>query len=117
MLIIEKKEDIRTLQSMGMTMPEIRKLFLLEGWLISIFGALLGLFLGATICVLQQNFGIIPMQGTAPGAFIVNVYPVEMRLLDFVITFLTVLFIGYIASRFPVRYITKRYISEEINEV
>ncbi len=114
MLVIEKKEDIRTLQSMGMTMPEVRKLFLLEGWLISIIGAMLGLFLGAIICVLQQKFGIIPMQGSTPGAFIVNVYPVEMRLLDFVVTFLTVLFIGSIASRFPVHYITRRYISEEI---
>jgi len=117
MLIIEKKEDIRTLQSMGMTMPEIQKLFLLEGWFISIIGALAGLLFGAVICLLQMKFGLIPMQGSTPGAFIVNAYPVEMRLLDFVITFLTVLAIGYLASRFPVRYITRRYMSEERNGV
>ncbi len=113
MLILEKKEDIKTLQCMGMTMPEIRKLFLLEGWLISIIGALAGLAIGAIICLLQIKFGFIPMQGSNPDAFVVNSYPVEMRLLDFVLTFVTVLVIGYLASRFPVRYITRKYMGEE----
>jgi lipoprotein-releasing system permease protein len=116
MLIIEKKEDIGTLRSMGMTIPDIRSLFLLEGWLISLFGALAGLALGAILCLLQMKFGFVPMQGSTPGAFIVNSYPVEMRALDFVITFATVLVIGYLASRFPVRYITRKYMSEERSE-
>lgn len=113
MLIIEKKEDIGTLRSMGMTIPDIRKLFLLEGWLISIIGALAGLILGALICFLQMKFGFVPMQGSTPDAFIVNYYPVEIRALDVVLTFATVLVIGYLASRFPVRYITRRYMAEE----
>jgi lipoprotein-releasing system permease protein len=113
MLILEKKEDIKTLQCIGMTMSEIRKLFLLEGWLISIIGALAGLVIGAIICFLQMKFGFIPMQGSNPDAFVVSAYPVEMRLLDFVLTFVTVLVIGYLASRFPVRYITRKYMGEE----
>ena len=115
MLIIEKKEDINTFRSMGMTIAEIRQLFLLEGWLISMLGAVAGLIFGAILCVLQMKFGFIPMQGSSPDAFIVNAYPVEMRALDFVITFATVIVIGYLASRFPVRYITRRYMNEERN--
>jgi len=117
MLIIEKKEDIKTLQSIGMTMADIKKLFLLEGWLISILGALLGIILGIIIAVLQQQFGFIPMQGSNPGAFIVNYYPIEIKFLDIVIIFFTVLIIGYLASRFPVRYITRKYIVDEVNDV
>ena len=113
MLIIEKKGDINTFRSMGMTINEIRSLFLLEGWLISIIGAFVGLFAGFIICMIQLKFGLVPMQGSAPDSFIVSAYPVEMRALDFVITFVTVLVIGYLASRFPVRYITRRYLTEE----
>jgi lipoprotein-releasing system permease protein len=116
MLIIEKKEDVVTFRSLGMSITEIRKLFLLEGWLISVFGALAGLAMGALFCVLQQKYGFIPMQGSSPNSFIVNSYPVDMRILDFIMSLVTVLIIGYIASRFPVRYITRKYMTESISK-
>jgi lipoprotein-releasing system permease protein len=116
MLIIEKKEDVVTFRSMGMSIPDIRKIFLLEGWLIAVLGAVAGLFLGAVLCLLQQKYGFIPMQGSTPNSFIVDSYPVDMKAGDFILTFVTVLSIGYVASRFPVRYITRRYMGQGMSK-
>lgn len=108
MLIIDKKQDISTLRSMGANEKTIQKIFLLEGWLISISGALIGIVLGSVICLLQIQYGFIKLSGG--GNFIVNSYPVALQISDIFIIFTTVVLIGYIASRFPVRYITKRYL-------
>ncbi|MFN8256971.1 MAG: FtsX-like permease family protein [Bacteroidales bacterium] len=105
MLIIDKKNDIITLQNLGATNNLIRNIFLLEGWLISIIGAFAGLLLGAFISWIQLEFGIIRF----PESFIVTNYPVEMQALDFVYVFITVVFIGFLSSWYPVRYITKKH--------
>ncbi len=117
MLILEKKEDIETLRSIGFSMKDIQKVFLYEGWLISIIGALLGITLGLLFCFLQQHFGIIPMDANNPDAFIVKAYPVEVRILDLLVIFTSVLAIGYLSSRFPVRFITRRYLPNKYNEL
>jgi lipoprotein-releasing system permease protein len=106
MLIIDKKQDIVMLQNLGATKNLIRNIFLLEGWFISIFGALAGLVLGAFICWLQITYGLIEF----PESFIVQYYPVEMQFMDFVYVFFTVCAIGFIASWYPVRYITKKHV-------
>ncbi|MBN1252597.1 MAG: FtsX-like permease family protein [Bacteroidales bacterium] len=106
MLIIDKKEDIITLQHLGANNSLIRKIFLFEGWFISLIGAALGLIFGAFISYLQKEFGIIEF----PEYFIVRYYPVEMRIMDFVYVFFTVLLIGFFASWYPVRYITKKHL-------
>jgi lipoprotein-releasing system permease protein len=106
MLIIDKKQDIIILQNMGASKSLIRNIFLFEGWFISIFGALIGLILGALICYIQIKFGIIDF----PESFIIQNYPVEMQLVDFIYVFFTVIFIGFLASWYPVRYITKKHI-------
>jgi len=106
MLIIDKKQDINMLQNLGATKKLIRNIFLLEGWFISIFGALAGLVLGAFICWLQLSFGLIAF----PESFIVQSYPVEMQISDFVYVFVTVITIGFVASWYPVRYITKKHV-------
>ena len=111
MLIIEKKEDIISLRSIGLSMKDIQKIFLYEGWLISIIGSISGIILGLIFCFLQKKFGIIPMEGSNPDAFIVKAYPIEVNLLDIVIILLTVLTIGYLSSRFPVRFITRKYLN------
>jgi lipoprotein-releasing system permease protein len=113
MLIIEKKDDISTLQSMGTNLISIRKIFLLEGWMISVAGAFLGLLVGSFICWLQVRFGFIKMGGT--GSFIINTYPVAINLIDSIIIFFTVLTIGWMAAWFPVKYITKKYIINNQN--
>ena len=110
MLIIEKKKDIVILQNLGANKKLIRNIFLLEGWLISVLGAIMGLSLGAIICFLQEKFGLLHFPGT--GTFIISAYPVEMRLLDFSLVLLTVLIIGFFAAWYPVRYITKKYLKQ-----
>jgi len=105
MLIIDKKKDIITIQNMGATNKLIRNIFLLEGWLISIIGAFAGLILGAIVAWIQLYFGIIRF----PESFIVTNYPVEMQVMDFIYVFITVVMIGFIASWYPVRYITKKH--------
>ena len=112
MLIIEKKKDISIFRSMGADLNHIRKIFLYEGWLISILGAFIGLIIGVLICWLQQTFGLIHLQGS--GSFVIDSYPVKMVFPDFLMVFLTVLAIGYFAAWYPVRYITRRFLAQEM---
>ncbi|MCK4345773.1 MAG: ABC transporter permease [Bacteroidales bacterium] len=108
MLIIEKKKDIDTLRSLGTNLSVLRKIFLFEGWMISILGAILGLMTGTIICWIQQHFGLIKIQGS--DSFVIDTYPVYMELPDFIYVFLTVLFIGYLAAWYPVRYISGKFL-------
>jgi lipoprotein-releasing system permease protein len=110
MLIIDKKSDIVTFQSMGLDKASLQKIFLYEGWMISIGGALLGLFLGGAICWMQQHFGFLKLSNM--GTFLVENYPVQMLWTDFAMVFLTVVVIGLVASWYPVKYFTKRYLQE-----
>jgi len=114
MLIIEKKKDIGILRSMGTSLSMLRRIFLFEGWMISLLGAFSGLILGTLICWVQQKFGIIKLQGS--GSFVIDAYPVSIELLDLIWVFLTVLLIGYLASWYPVRYIGGRYKGLRIEE-
>jgi len=108
MLIIEKKNDLFTLHSLGADMPFIEKIFLYEGMLICAIGAIAGLILGGAICWAQQTFGLIQLQGGS--SFIISAYPVKMIAHDFLAVFLTVIIIGYIAAALPVRYLTKKHL-------
>ncbi|MHC1707602.1 MAG: ABC transporter permease [Bacteroidales bacterium] len=109
MLILEKKKDISILSSLGAHKSEIRRIFLLEGWLISFIGSLSGLFIGFILCWLQQHYGIVRL-GETPGTFLVQAYPVSMNYLDFLGVFITVNIIGFIAAWFPSKRISQRYL-------
>ena len=106
MLIIEKKKDIGILHSMGTSLTMLRRIFLFEGWMISLLGAFSGLILGTLICWIQQHFGIIKLKGS--GSFVIDAYPVSIEMLDLIWIFLTILVIGYLAAWYPVRYIIRR---------
>ena len=97
MLIIEKKEDIGTLHSLGAPEPMTRRIFLLEGWLISLLGLAIGLVLGIAFVLLQQKFGIIRM----PGNYIINAYPVILKASDIAWTVLGVAGVGYLIALLP----------------
>jgi lipoprotein-releasing system permease protein len=114
MLILDKKKDIAVLQSMGADNRLIRKIFLIEGSLISLIGALSGLILGAIICILQMKLGIVKL-GDANGSFIVNSYPVVLQWLDFVYIFFTVSVIGILAAWIPSRQISKKYLGIKLS--
>ncbi|HOZ30421.1 MAG TPA: FtsX-like permease family protein [Bacteroidales bacterium] len=107
MLIIEKKSDIQILKSLGANNKTIRNIFFLEGLFISASGAILGLIMGITVCIIQIEFGLVKL-GT-DGSFIIENYPVLMNFADFVYVFVTVMIIGTFAAWYPVRYITKKF--------
>lgn len=96
MLVIEKKEDILTLKYLGAPFLLIRNVFFYQGLMIAFTGIVGGLLSGALICYLQQTFGFVKL-GNAES-FVVEAYPVDMQLMDFINVFAVVFFIGAIAS-------------------
>ena len=97
MLIIEKKDDIGTLRSLGAPESMTRRIFLLEGWLISLLGLAIGLVIGIALVLLQQKFGLIRM----PGNYIINAYPVILKASDIVWTVIGVAGVGYLLALLP----------------
>ena len=94
MLIIEKREDISTLRAMGAGEKLIRRVFVLEGWFISLLGLAIGLLMGLAFCLLQQRFGLISM----PGNFVIQAYPVVLKGSDLLITAFSVAILGYLIA-------------------
>ncbi|HVN59243.1 MAG TPA: FtsX-like permease family protein [Bacteroidales bacterium] len=107
MLIIEKERDIEILRSLGADNVLIRRIFIIEGWLISITGAVAGLLLGLIICWAQQRFGLIKLNSET---LMMQSYPVVMKIKDFIAVPVTVLLIGYWAAWYPVRFLTRKYL-------
>lgn len=113
MLIIEKERDIEILKSLGADNNLIRKIFIFEGWMISIIGAAGGIILGFIICWLQHRYGLIKLNSQV---LIMEAYPVVMKLKDFIIVPGTVLLIGFWAAWYPVRYLTRKYLRKNENQ-
>jgi lipoprotein-releasing system permease protein len=107
MLIIEKKKDITIMHHLGADIQLIRKIFLMEGMLITIAGALSGLVLGILICLLQTKFSFVKIQ----EGIVVDAYPISFNPVDFFWIILSVLSIGFIASWYPVRIFTKKHLA------
>ena len=112
MLIIDKKKDILSLINMGASVSFIKKVFFIEGLLISVFGAGIGMLLGAGICFAQQQFEIIKL-GDAEN-FVTSSYPVAMQLNDFLLVAIIVLSIGSLAAFVTSRLIVKRQLENTI---
>jgi len=110
MLIIDKKADIAILQSMGANQKLIRTIFLFEGWMISIIGAIFGVILGVFVCWIQIEYGILKVPGN-DSAFIFSSYPVEIRLTDLFLIFLLVSGIGFLAAWYPIRFISNKHLT------
>ena len=107
MLIIDKKDDVVTLRNLGATDRQITQIFLFEGRLISVFGAVVGILVGLLLCWLQQQFGLVAL-GQSSGTFVVDAYPVSVHPEDVAVIFFTVILVGFIAVWYPVRYFSKR---------
>ncbi|MBK7432570.1 MAG: ABC transporter permease [Chitinophagaceae bacterium] len=100
MLVLEKRKDISVLQSMGAHRSMVHRIFLAEGVLLGIIGALAGILLAVIICQLQIRFRLIKFEG---GSFLINYFPVKMILTDFVLVSATALAIAFIAAWFPAK--------------
>lgn len=105
MLIIDKRDDIVTLRNLGANDKQIRRIFLFEGRMISVVGAVLGIGIGLLLCWLQQTYGIVRL-GDQAGNFVVNAYPISVHPLDIVTIFATVIIVGWLAVWYPVRRFT-----------
>lgn len=106
MLIIDKRNDVMSLRNMGANDRQITRIFLLEGYMISCFGAVSGVVLGILLCFLQQQFGLISLGSS--GSFVVEAYPVSVHAGDVILILLTVLAIGFASIWYPTRFLSKR---------
>ena len=109
-LILEKKQDVHILHSMGAEIKTIRRIFLYEGFLISVSGTLIGFVIGLLFCLLQTHFQLI---GLGDGSYILEAYPVEVRITDIILTFMIVFCITLPTAYIPVKNVcrqTKQYL-------
>ena len=114
MLIIDKREDVVTLRNLGANDEIIKRIFLLEGCLISFFGAMIGVVLGVVLCLVQQEFGLISLgSGDSAGAFVIDAYPVSVHWSDVMLVLGTVLLISYFSVLYPVRYLSRRLLVKQ----
>lgn len=110
MLIIEKKEDVETLRHLGLSAGRIRSIFMTEGRLISLFGAIIGIVVGVILCLIQEQFGVIKL-GRDGGNFIIDAYPVAVHWLDILVVFVTVILVGFLSVWYPVHALSKRLLN------
>ena len=109
MLMIEKQADTEILRSLGADKATTTSIFIYDGILISMLGAVSGVVLGTIAALLQQFFGFIPL-GTN-GGFIVDAYPVSVHLQDIILVLTTVLAVSYISIK-PIGKLAKRVIGQ-----
>ena len=101
MLIIDKREDIRILSHMGADEPTIRRVFLLEGWLISSLGTIIGLISGVLLCLGQEHYSWLKLgDGTE---YVISAYPVQVQMPDVLLVAVIVLALGFIAAYYPTK--------------
>jgi len=108
MLVLEKKQDISILQSMGASSTQIKKIFLSEGFLLGIIGTSIGVGSAILICLLQIKFELIKIQG---GSFLIDYFPVKMLLTDFFMVIGVAFIIVFIASWLPAHKASKQPLS------
>lgn len=91
MMILDKKENLKTLFSIGTPLSDLRTIFLIQGTLLSVFGGLLGLFIGSVVVLIQQYYKVIMITDSLP-------YPVIFSILNLFIVFGTIITLGIIGS-------------------
>ena len=94
MLSISKREDMATLRAMGADDRLVRRIFIWEGWLVSLCGLLAGLVFGVALALAQQHFGFVKM----PGGFFLQAYPVVLQFTDILWTVFGVGSVGFLIS-------------------
>ena len=111
MLIIDKKGDATILRNLGATDKQIIRIFLFEGRMIAVIGAVAGVLIGLLLCGLQQTYGFVHL-GDSEGSFIVNAYPISVHYTDVAFVFVTVITVGWLAVWYPVRALGKRLLGD-----
>ena len=104
MIIIDKRNNIKTLVSLGLTLKEVRKIFFYNGLIMTSTGLFIGLFFGIIVIFFQQKFGFVPIAPNMP-------YPVKLEFMNVVIVLVTILFLGVMASKIAATRVTKKLIA------
>lgn len=107
MLIIDKEAEIDTLRNLGADHRLIARIFTIEGWLISGSGAIIGMVIGITLCLLQEHFGFIKLGGDS-GNYIIESYPVFVQWPDILWSLLCIAGIGLFATLYPIRVLRRQ---------
>lgn len=100
MIILDKKSNIKTMFNLGVNLKELKKIFLIQGTLLTFFGGIIGLFLGSVIVLIQQFFQVIMITPTLA-------YPVDFNFQNIIIVFITIFSLGFIASYISSRWVQK----------
>ena len=109
MLILDKQANAATLKSLGATNSLVARIFIYEGNLIALIGALVGLALGVVLCLLQQEFGLIGLG--AEGQFVVDAYPVRLKVTDLVVVLVSVVAVSAVSVWLPLRLLCRRLLN------
>ncbi|MEO9570686.1 MAG: ABC transporter permease [Polaribacter sp.] len=105
MMIIDKKENLKTLFSLGATVKDIKRVFVLQGFLLTVLGMSIGLFLGLILVLIQQKFGLFMITQNLP-------YPVEFKFSNLLIVIATIIILGFIASKIASSRISREFIEK-----
>ena len=108
MLILDKQANAETLRSLGATEGFVSRIFLYEGNLIALLGAVIGLILGIVLCLLQQEFGLISLGGG--GQFVVDAYPVRVKVTDLLLVLISVVTVSAISVWMPIKILNKYFL-------
>ena len=103
MMIIDKRENLKTLFNLGMSVAQIKKIFVLQGFLLTLFGMIVGLGLGVALVLFQKHTGVFKITPTIP-------YPVEFKTLNLLVVVLTISVLGFIAAKIASSRISKDFI-------
>ncbi len=109
MLIIEKQHDVGVLYGLGASQRFIQRVFIYEGNLVSLVGGVVGIVVGAIICLIQQVFHVVKLGGTN-GNYIIQYYPVQIRITDMILVLITIIFISVITSFIPANQLKRQNI-------
>ncbi len=107
MLVLEKQDSLHTLRSLGMTRRAIAGVFRWESLLVSLIGGAGGILIGVGLCLLQEKFGMIKLNGD-PGSLVVSAYPVEVRMTDLAAVAAPILLIGLLTGWISGRFARSR---------
>ena len=110
MLILDKQVNADTLRSLGATDSFVARIFIYEGNLIALLGAVVGLVLGVVLCLLQQEFGIIGLGGS--GQFVVDAYPVRVKLTDLLLVLVSVVVVSAVSVWLPIKILNKYFLKK-----
>ncbi len=105
MMIIDKKNNLKTLFNLGASVSEIKKIFVFQGFLLTLVGMCVGLLIGVVLVLIQQRFGLFMITQSLP-------YPVEFKWLNLFIVILTISVLGYVAAKIASSRISENFIEK-----